>query len=49
MTDDEQRMKNLLMFKMYATDKEIEKLAPIVLCLTIVTVGGIWLFNLLSK
>jgi hypothetical protein len=42
MTDDEQRFKNLLLFKMYATDKEVEQISPIIAL--IIIVGGLGLF-----
>ena len=45
MTDTEQRMKNFLLFKMYATDKEIETLAPIVSLIVIILIGGIFLVS----
>jgi len=49
MTDDEHRLKNFLMFKMYLTDKEVEKFAPYMALFIIVLVGGFFLFAWLSK
>jgi hypothetical protein len=42
MTDDEERLKNLVLFKFYGTDKEMEEAAPFSFAvLAVIIVGGV--------
>jgi hypothetical protein len=36
--DDDERLKNLVLFKMYATDKEVEEMMPVFAGITIVLI-----------
>lgn len=45
--DDEQRFWNLCVFKIYATDKEIEEMTPVlgvILAIILIGLGAYWLF-----
>lgn len=46
--EDDERLKNLLLFKMYCTDAERDKLAPWVLIITSLFVGGMMLLGKLG-
>ena len=45
MTENEQRMKNFLLFKMYATDKEVEQISPIIAIIIIVGGAGLFIYS----
>lgn len=47
--EDDERLKNLLLFKMYCTDAERDKLMPWVLIITILVVGGMVLLGKLGN
>ncbi len=47
--EDDERLKNLLLFKMYCTDAERDKLAPWVLLITSIVVGGMVLLGKLGN
>lgn len=46
--EDDERFWNLVVFKVYATDKELEEMAPallVVILIAAVVVFGFWLFS----
>ena len=44
MSKDDERFKNLLIYKMYATDNEIEEMMPALLVVVIIVIGLLVLF-----
>ena len=44
MTDDEQRIKNFLLFKLFLTDKEVEHISPIIALIIIVAGLGLFIY-----
>ena len=44
-TEEGQRMKNLFIYKMYATDKEVEEAMPGISCLLVVVVVLLFIFG----
>lgn len=45
MSDDDERLKNLLMFKVYATDEEVSEMAPVAIVMILLVAIAMFIYH----